>query len=317
MRKEDTKMQKKPLIVIAGPTACGKTSLSIELAKQLKTEIISADSMQIYKYMDIGTAKPAVEEMQGIHHHLIDELEPDEKYSVAIFQRMAKERMDSIYKKGKIPIVVGGTGFYINALLHDNDFSEIDANAESDGYRQQLTDLLHEKGADFLHEMLQNIDPESAQKIDKNNSKRVMRALEYHQQTGKKISDHNAHEKQKACCYNATIAVLHTDRKVLYDRINTRVDVMLQRGLVQEVKDLLDKGYKQDLISMQGLGYKELSLYLDGTCTLEDAIETLKRDTRRFAKRQLTWFRHQTDGIWFDIGTETVQQICEKIKNEV
>lgn len=310
-------MERKPLIVIAGPTACGKTALSIELAKELKTEIISADSMQIYKYMDVGTAKVSVEEMQGIPHHLIDELEPDEKYSVAIFQSMAKERMDSIYKKGKIPIIVGGTGFYINALLRDNDFSEIDPNAEAEGsvYRRELTELSVQKGSNFLHDMLRDVDPESAEKIDMNNTKRVIRALEYYQQTGKKISDHNAREKQKDCCYNAVLAVLNTDRKILYDRINKRVDIMLQQGLVEEVQELLNRGYTKDLISMQGLGYKELSEYLEGMCTLEDAVEILKRDTRRFAKRQLTWFRHQTDGIWFDISDTTIQQMCMKIKD--
>ena len=288
---------KKPLIILTGPTAVGKTKASIGLAKALNGEIISADSMQVYKYMDIGSAKIRPEEMQGIKHYLVDELEPDEEFNVVRFQQMAKKAMDEIYDKGKIPIVVGGTGFYIQALLYDIDFTE---NEEDTSYREELEQLASEKGTEYLHEMLQEIDPASAESIHANNVKRVIRALEFYKQTGKKISEHNETERAKESPYDFCYFVLNDDRKLLYDRINSRIDIMLEEGLLDEVSALKNKGYTKDMVSMQGLGYKEILDYLNGECSLEEAIYILKRDTRHFAKRQLTWFRRERDVIWID-----------------
>ena len=288
---------KRPLIILTGPTAVGKTKASIGLAKALNGEIISADSMQVYKYMDIGSAKIRPEEMQGIRHYLIDELEPDEEFHVVKFQQMAKEAMEAIYAKGKIPIVVGGTGFYIQALLYDIDFTE---SNEDNSYRQELKQLADEKGAEHLHEMLRKVDPVSADTIHANNVKRVIRALEFYHQTGEKISEHNEQERAKESPYDFFYFVLNDDREKLYERINLRIDQMLEEGLVDEVKALKDKGYTRDMVSMQGLGYKEILDYLNNECTLEEAIYILKRDTRHFAKRQLTWFRRERDVIWIE-----------------
>ena len=288
---------KRPLIILTGPTAVGKTKASIGLAKALNGEIISADSMQVYKYMDIGSAKIRPEEMQGIRHYLIDELEPDEEFHVVKFQQMAKEAMEAIYAKGKIPIVVGGTGFYIQALLYDIDFTE---SNEDNSYRQELKQLADEKGAEHLHEMLRKVDPVSADTIHANNVKRVIRALEFYHQTGEKISEHNEQERAKESPYDFCYFVLNDDREKLYERINLRIDQMLEEGLVDEVKALKDKGYTRDMVSMQGLGYKEILDYLNNECTLEEAIYILKRDTRHFAKRQLTWFRRERDVIWIE-----------------
>ena len=288
---------KRPLIILTGPTAVGKTKASIGLAKALNGEIISADSMQVYKYMDIGSAKIRPVEMQGVKHYLIDELEPDEEFHVVRFQQMAKEAMEEIYVKGKIPIVVGGTGFYIQALLYDIDFTE---SNEDNTYRQELEQLVNEKGAEHLHDMLREVDPVSANTIHANNVKRVIRALEFFRQTGQKISEHNEKERVKESPYDFCYFVLNDDREKLYNRINLRIDQMLEEGLVGEVQSLKDKGYTRDMVSMQGLGYKEILDYLNGECTLEDAIYILKRDTRHFAKRQLTWFRRERDVIWVD-----------------
>ena len=288
---------KRPLIILTGPTAVGKTKASIGLAKALNGEIISADSMQVYKYMDIGSAKIRPEEMQGIRHYLIDELEPDDEFHVVKFQQLAKHAMEKIYAKGKIPIVVGGTGFYIQALLYDIDFTE---SNEDSSYRQELEQLAIEKGAEHLHEMLRKVDPVSADTIHANNVKRVIRALEFYQQTGEKISEHNEQERAKQSPYDFCYFVLNDDRENLYHRINLRIDQMLEEGLVEEVKSLKDKGYSRDMVSMQGLGYKEILDYLNDECTLEEAIYILKRDTRHFAKRQLTWFRRERDVIWID-----------------
>ena len=288
---------KRPLIILTGPTAVGKTKASIGLAKALNGEIISADSMQVYKYMDIGSAKIRPEEMQGVKHYLIDELEPDEEFHVVKFQQMAKEAMEVIYAQGKIPIVVGGTGFYIQALLYDIDFTE---SNEDNSYRQELEQLADEKGAEYLHEMLRAIDPVSADTIHANNVKRVIRALEFYHQTGEKISEHNEQERAKDSPYDFCYFVLNDDREKLYERINLRIDQMLEEGLVDEVKALKNKGYTRDMVSMQGLGYKEILDYLNGKCTLEEAIYILKRDTRHFAKRQLTWFRRERDVIWIE-----------------
>ena len=286
---------KKPLIILTGPTAVGKTKASIGLAKALNGEIISADSMQVYKRMDIGSAKIRPEEMQGIKHYLIDELEPDEEFHVVRFQEMAKKALEEIYAKNKIPIVVGGTGFYIQALLYDIDFTE---NEEDTEYRKELEQLAAEKGADALHEMLRKVDPASAEAIHANNVKRVIRALEFHKQTGGKISEHNEQERAKSSPYDFCYFVLNDERERLYERINLRIDQMLDDGLVEEVMSLKDQGYTKEMVSMQGLGYKEILDYLNGNCTLEEAIYILKRDTRHFAKRQLTWFRRERDVIW-------------------
>ncbi|MBO5460635.1 MAG: tRNA (adenosine(37)-N6)-dimethylallyltransferase MiaA [Ruminococcus sp.] len=288
---------KKPLIILTGPTAVGKTKASIGLAKAINGEIISADSMQVYKYMDIGSAKIRPEEMQGIKHYLVDELEPDEEFNVVRFQTMAKQAMQEIYAKGKVPILVGGTGFYIQAVLYDIDFQ---ANGEDNTYRAELEQLAKDKGASYLHDMLLEVDEQSANDIHENNVKKVIRALEYYHQTGKKISEHNAAERQKESPYNAVYFVLNDERKNLYERINLRVDQMVEEGLVEEVRGLKDRGYQKQMVSMQGLGYKEIFDYLEGTSTLEAAIEIIKRDTRHFAKRQITWFKRERNVNWID-----------------
>ena len=286
---------KKPLIILTGPTAVGKTKASIGLAKALNGEIISADSMQVYKYMDIGSAKIRPEEMDGVKHYLVDVLEPDEEFHVVKFQQMAKDALNEIYEKGKVPIVVGGTGFYIQALLYDIDFSE---SNEDTSYRTELENLAAEKGVDFVHNMLREVDPGSAHAIHANNLKRVIRALEFYKQTGVKISEHNEKERAKESPYEFCYFVLNDDRDRLYQRIDLRIDQMVEEGLLEEVSALKDKGYTKDMVSMQGLGYKEILDYLNGECTLEEAIYILKRDTRHFAKRQLTWFRREKDVIW-------------------
>ena len=288
---------KKPLIILTGPTAVGKTKASIGLAKALNGEIISADSMQVYKYMDIGSAKIRPEEMQGIKHYLIDELEPNEEFHVVRFQQMAKQAMGEIYAKGKVPIIVGGTGFYIQALLYNIDFTE---NEEDTEYREELGKLADEKGAEYLHDMLWEVDPKSADSIHANNVKRVIRALEFFKLTGQKISEHNEKEREKESPYKFCYFVLNDDRSLLYERIDARIDKMLEEGLLEEVDALKNKGYTKDMVSMQGLGYKEILDYLNGECSLEEAIYILKRDTRHFAKRQLTWFRRERDVIWVD-----------------
>lgn len=288
---------KKPLIILTGPTAVGKTKASIGLAKALNGEIISADSMQVYKHMDIGSAKIHPKEMDGIKHYLIDELEPDEEFHVVRFQQMAKAAMEEIYAKGKVPIVVGGTGFYIQALLYDIDFTE---NEEDTTYRTELEQIAKEKGSEKLHEMLRKVDPESADAIHANNVKRVIRALEFYKLTGQKISEHNEKERAKESPYEFCYFVLNDDRKLLYDRIDIRIDKMLEEGLLEEVASLRNRGYTKDMVSMQGLGYKEILDYLNGECSLDEAIYILKRDTRHFAKRQLTWFRRERDVIWVD-----------------
>ena len=256
----------KPLIILTGPTAVGKTELSITLEKSIGGEIISADSMQVYKFMDIGTAKIRPNEMQGVPHHLIDILEPDVAFNVAMFKELAKAAVEEIYSRGHIPIVVGGTGFYIQALLYDIDFSEEDSNVS---IRKELEDIVGEKGAEYLHELLREVDPESAEQIHANNVKRVIRALEYYRMHGEKISVHNAAERRKKSPYDFLYFVLTNDRKVLYDRIEKRIDKMIEAGLISEVDNLLKKGYDNSLVSMQGLGYKELIPYLKEECSLK------------------------------------------------
>ncbi|MCC8015607.1 MAG: tRNA (adenosine(37)-N6)-dimethylallyltransferase MiaA [Eubacterium sp.] len=291
---------KQPLVVICGVTGCGKTAVSVEVCKNIGGEVISADSMQVYKGMDIGTAKVKEEETQGIKHYLIDVMNPDEGYSAALFKDMAMNAANEILNKGKIPVVVGGTGFYINALLYDNDFGDGERDLS---VRQQLEKELAEKGADFLYNELLNIDPAYAKSIHKNNTKRVIRGLEFYRETGEKFSDHNRKERLNEPCFNHLIFILNSDRSTMYERIDRRVDDMIKNGLVDEVKGLLESGVKRSDVSMQGLGYKETAAYLCGEMSLEEAVYTIKRDTRHFAKRQMTWFKHQCkDGIWIDVG---------------
>lgn len=290
-------MKKKPMVILTGPTAVGKTALSIELAKKINGAIISADSMQVYKYMDIGSAKIMPEEMQKIKHYLVDELLPTDEFHIVKFQEMAKAALEEIYAQGKIPIIVGGTGFYIQGLLYDIDFSKQDADYE---YRMELEAFAKEHGAQALHERLRKIDPVSYETIHANNIKRVIRALEYYHLSGKPISEHNEQERQKESPYHFAYFVLNDDRKNLYDRIEKRIDIMLEQGLLEEVTGLKQMGCHKDMVSMQGLGYKEILAYLDGECSLEEAVDLLKKETRHFAKRQLTWFRRERDVIWFD-----------------
>ncbi|MBC5683296.1 tRNA (adenosine(37)-N6)-dimethylallyltransferase MiaA [Mediterraneibacter sp. NSJ-151] len=288
---------KKPLVILTGPTAVGKTKASIGLAKAIGGEIISADSMQVYKQMDIGSAKIKPSEMDGIPHYLVDILEPDEEFHVVLFQQMAKQAIQKIYEKGKIPILVGGTGFYIQAVLYDIDFSE---NEKDTSYREELEKLAQTKGAEYLHDRLREVDEKSAQDIHANNVKRVIRALEYFHQTGEKISEHNEEQRKKVSPYNFSYFVLNDERAHLYEKINLRVDQMINEGLVREVQSLKEKGYTRDMVSMQGLGYKEMLDYLDNKCSLEEAVEIIKRDTRHFAKRQITWFKRESDVTWID-----------------
>ncbi len=294
MAEKDRKL---PLIILTGPTAVGKTKLSVALAKALDGEIISADSMQVYRHMDIGSAKVSKEEMDGVPHHLIDVLEPEEEFNVVLFQKLAKEAIADICSRSKLPILVGGTGFYIQSVLYDIDFTQ---TREDTGYRSSLERIALEKGPEFLHQMLKEADPEAAAQIHANNVKRVIRALEYHAQTGEKISLHNQEERQKEAAYRSRYFVLTDDREKLYARIDRRVDEMISGGLVDEVKALRERGLRKGMVSMQGLGYKEILSCLEGEYDLERAVYLIKRDTRHFAKRQITWFKREKNVIWVD-----------------
>lgn len=287
-----------PLIIVAGPTAVGKTDLSIRLAKKVGGEIISADSMQVYRHMDIGSAKVTKEEMSGVPHHLIDILEPTEEFNVVIFQKMAKQALAGIYERGHIPIIAGGTGFYIQALVYDIDFMENDSDC---GLRTELEQTAAKMGAEYMHQMLQDIDSVAAEQIHTNNVKRVIRAIEFYKMTGKRISEHNETEKKRKSPYHFFYYVLNTDRKILYNRIERRVDQMVKEGLIEEVQGLANMGCNRNMVSMQGLGYKEILDYLEGRCSLEEAIYTLKRDTRHFAKRQITWFKREKNVRWLNL----------------
>ncbi|WP_069997634.1 tRNA (adenosine(37)-N6)-dimethylallyltransferase MiaA [Cellulosilyticum sp. I15G10I2] len=293
---------KKPLILIAGPTASGKTGTSVLLAQHINGEIISADSMQIYTGMDIGTAKVKDEEMQDIPHYMIDELSPNESCSVAWFKERVNYYINLIYSKGKIPILVGGTGFYINAILYDTHFDETKADS---AYRSELLELAAKKGADFLHDRLYTVDPVSAAAIHPNNVKRVIRALEYYHQTHMPISFHNEAEKVKrtenVSPYDYTFFALTMERDLLYHRINERVEKMVEEGLIREVQTFFDKGYSEDLTSMKAIGYKEFFPYFKGEASLDTCISKLKQNTRHYAKRQLTWFKHQADPIFIEV----------------
>lgn len=285
------------MIILAGPTAVGKTAASIRLAKAVGGEIISADSMQVYRHMDIGSAKIRPEEMEGVPHYLVDVLEPEEDFNVVRFQQMAKAAAEEIYARGMIPIAAGGTGFYIQALLYDIDFTENDGDSS---FRRKLEKTAEEKGGEYLHALLQEADPEAALQIHPHNIKRMIRALEFHHQTGGKISEHNETEREKESPYNFAYFVLTDDRSRLYDRIDRRVDLMMEEGLLDEVRFLKERGVRRDSTAMQGLGYKELYAFLDGEYPLEEAVRIIKRDTRHFAKRQLTWFKRERDVIWAD-----------------
>ena len=298
-------MEKKPpLLILTGPTAVGKTALSIALAREVQGEIISADSMQVYRYMDIGSAKIRKEEMCGVPHYLIDCLNPEEEFNIYVFQQMAKKAMAQIYANGHVPIVVGGTGFYIQSLIYDILFEE----EEDDGIRQKYEQLLTEKGEKYLHDLLEKVDTVSAEKIHFHNNKRVIRALEFYEKNHYPISEHNEMQQHRESPYEFRYFVLNDDRKKLYQKIELRVDEMVQNGLIDEVKHLKEMGYHRGMVSMQGLGYKEILDYLDDKITLEEAIYRIKRDTRHFAKRQLTWFRRERDVIWVDkseLGSDT------------
>ena len=288
------------LLILTGPTAVGKTALSVKLAKELDAEIISADSMQVYRGMDIGTAKIRAEETCGVPHHLIDILEPTEAFNVMHFQRLAKEAAESIRAKGKLPLVVGGTGFYIRALLYDTDFTETD---EDTAFRTALEEEVRREGdaaKKRLHARLSLLDPVSGASIPEGNVKRVIRALEYFEKTGTPISAHNQRERAKPSPYDFRYFVLTMERQCLYERINLRVEKMFAEGLGEEVRGLMAKGVAADMTSMQGLGYREMLSYINGECDLERAVYLIKRNTRHFAKRQLTWFKRERDVIWLD-----------------
>lgn len=285
------------LVILTGPTAVGKSDLSIALARQIDGEIISADSMQVYRHMNIGSAKIMPEQMDGIPHHLIDVLEPTEEFNVVSFQKLAREAVQNIYGRGHIPVVVGGTGFYIQALLYDIDFTE---NDEDTALRTRLEKTAREQGCEVLYEYLRSIDPESCEIIHAHNVKRVIRAIEFYEKTGLKISEHNREQRERTSPYNFAYFVLNDDRERLYGRIDARVDQMMEEGLVEEVASLAETGCTRDMVSMQGLGYKEILDYLDHRISLDEAVYTLKRDTRHFAKRQLTWFRREKEVIWIN-----------------
>lgn len=283
-----------PLIIITGPTAVGKTSLSVKLALELSGEIISADSMQVYRGMDIGTAKIREEEKCGVPHYLIDILDPDEEFNVTIFKQKAEECINDILSRGKMPIIAGGTGFYIQSVLYDVEFTDFDEERRAE-IKTMLEDTLEEKGIDYMYERLKEIDPAYAEVIHKNNTRRVLHGLEFNILTGGKLSEHNDEQRERTSPYNFLYCVLNDDRAKVYGRINNRVDDMLREGLADEVRALLAKGYSRELPSMLGLGYKEMADYLNGECTYEAAVELIKRDTRHFAKKQLTWFKRERE----------------------
>ena len=290
-------MEKRPLVILTGPTAVGKTALSVAFAKAINGEIISADSMQVYRHMDIGSAKVTKEEMEGVPHHLIDVLEPAEEFNVVLFQKMARQAAEEIESRGHIPILVGGTGFYIQALLYNIDFAE---NDEDRRLRRSLEEIAKEQGASALYEKLRAVDPESCEIIHANNVKRVIRAIEFYEKTGKKISAHNREQRQNNSPYRFAYFVLNDDREKIYRQIDQRVDLMMERGLVEEVRALRAMGCSRGMVSMQGLGYKEILSYLEGEISQEEAVYLIKRDTRHFAKRQLTWFKREKEVTWIE-----------------
>ena len=304
-------MEKSKVIVICGPTASGKTALSIELAKRINGEVVSADSMQIYKDMDIGSAKVTKEEMQGIKHYLVDCVSPDERYSVANYKLDAKKAIEEILKKGKIPIVVGGTGLYIDALIYEIEYQDVKIN---ESYRKELESIKQNQGLEVLYERAVKIDPEAMKKISPNDSKRIMRVLEIYEATGKNKTEQEAESRLKEIPYNYKVFAITMDREKLYERINKRVDIMIENGLIEEVKELLKK-YKEFPTAMQALGYKEVKEYLDGKLTKQEMIDKIKQESRRYAKRQLTWFRKNKQTIWID-GLNDMQKNINIILEE-
>lgn len=288
---------KRPLVILTGPTAVGKTALSVALAKAIDGEIISADSMQVYRHMNIGSAKVTEEEMAGVPHHLIDMLDPTEEFNVVLFQQMARQAVEEICRRGHIPILVGGTGFYIQALLYNIDFTENDGDT---ALRRSLEEIAGRDGPEALYERLRAVDPESCESIHVHNVKRVIRAIEFYEKTGKKISAHNYEQRQNDSPYRFAYFVLNDDRDRIYQRIDERVDLMIEKGLVEEVRALQKMGCRRGMVSMQGLGYKEILSCLEKETTLEEAVYLIKRDTRHFAKRQLTWFSREKEVIWIE-----------------
>ena len=303
---------KEKVIVICGPTASGKTALSIELAKKINGEIISADSMQIYKDMNIGTAKPTEEEKQGIEHYLLDFVSPEERYSVAQYKQDAKNAIREIIKKGKVPIIVGGTGLYVDSLIYEIEYGEIKVDEE---YRQQLEKIVEEKGLDELYNRAMKIDPEAMKKISVNDKKRIMRVLEIYKATGKTKTQQELESKKNPVEFDYKVFAINWDREKLYQRINKRVDIMIEDGLVEEVKNILQK-YDNFPTAMQGLGYKEVVDYINGIYSKEEMIEKIKMETRRYAKRQLTWFRKNKQTIWLE-GTNDIQNNIDIILNSL
>ena len=301
----ETSQMRQKVIVICGPTASGKTALSIELAKKINGEIVSADSMQIYKDMDIGTAKPTIEEMQGIKHYLIGYVSPEQRYSVADYKKDAKKAIKEILEKGKIPIVVGGTGLYIDSLIYEIEYQDIKLDAQ---YRKQLEDEVKEKGLEELYKKAKIIDEKAMEKISLTDKKRILRVLEIYHATGKTKTEQEIESRKKEVEYDYKVYALNWDRQKLYDRINKRVDIMIEQGLIQEVKQILEK-YSTFPTAMQGLGYKEVVDYLNGIYTKEEMVEKIKMETRRYAKRQLTWFRKNKQTIWLNAEDTTQKNI--------
>lgn len=299
---------KAKLLIIAGPTASGKSDTAVELALRLNGAVISADSMQVYKGMDIGSAKVTGEEMRGVPHYLIDCMDPREEWNVVEFQKRARQAIEEIRGKGRLPILCGGTGFYIQSVLYDIDFTEMEDNSS---FRRELQELAGEKGPEYLHGLLREADPAAAEAIHPNNVKRVIRALEFHRESGgSRISDHNREQRARESAYDALFFVLTMDRKLLYERIDKRVDLMMERGLVEEVKALREKGLTASDVSMQGLGYKQILKALEGETSLEEAVYIIKRDTRHFAKRQLSWFRRERDVRWICVDRYPDRKAC-------
>ena len=302
---------KKKLLLIVGPTAVGKTSISIGVAKKKNGEIISADSMQIYKYMDIGTAKITLDEMEGIPHYMLDIVYPNEEFTVVDFKRNAEKYIEMINKANKLPILVAGTGLYLNSIVYQLNFTEVKSDEE---FRRKYFDLANAYGNQYIHDELFKVDSISANQINVNDRQRIIRALEIFYKTGKPMSYYNKDFRKKTDKYNLIMIGLTMDRARLYNRINKRVDMMIKKGLIDEVKDLIIKGYNKNLVSMQAIGYKEIISYLDGERSLEEAIEILKRNTRRYAKRQLTWFRRDRRLRWIDIDKyDSNEKIVEEI----
>ena len=299
----------KDLIVLTGPTAVGKTSLSIMLAKEIGGEIISADSMQVYKYMDIGTAKVTKEEMCGIPHFLIDELEPNEEFNVTIFKNKVMKYIEEIRNRGHVPIIVGGTGFYIQSVIYDINFTEYGDDSD---IRKKYEEIAKISGKTELHKRLSDVDKEYADSVSENNVKKVVRALSFYEMTGEKLSVHNTKERERTSPFDFTYFVLTMDRKKLYERIDKRVDLMFKMGLVDEVKSLMKKGYNKSMVSMQGIGYKEVIDYLNGEISMDECIDIIKRDTRHFAKRQLTWFKREKIVTYMDKEEFVTEAGCLK-----